>query len=163
MPSSSALPSAALASDVLRPQVAEQQGRYLAACLNKQAKEPPGWQPPEGFVYRSLGSMASVGGQRAVLSFDSGTKHLNLAGWVSWVAWRRCVRRQGQGAGCWRLLAGCWRVAATRLPSALLLPAVPTSRASDPSPSASRCGTFRGRVTGRDATMGDGGWVRQRI
>ena len=48
-------------------QVAEQQGRYLAATLNREAKEVPGWQPSEGFVYRSLGSMASVGGQRAII------------------------------------------------------------------------------------------------
>ena len=51
----------------MRLQVAEQQGRYLAATLNREAKEAQGWQPSEGFVYRSLGSMASVGGQRAII------------------------------------------------------------------------------------------------
>lgn len=43
-----------------RGQVAEQQGRYLAQCLNKAARgeEEAGPQP---FQYRHLGSMATVG------------------------------------------------------------------------------------------------------
>lgn len=53
-------------------QVAEQQGRYLAALLNKQAKADPGWQPTEQFVYRSMGAMASVGGNAAVLELTVG-------------------------------------------------------------------------------------------
>ena len=53
-----------------RKQVAEQQGRYLAQVLNQQAKEKSGWQPGEPFVFRSLGSMASVGGNSAILSLE---------------------------------------------------------------------------------------------
>lgn len=50
--------------------MAEQQGKWLAKMLNQQAKAEPGWQPTEGFVYKSLGSMASVGGRSAVLQVE---------------------------------------------------------------------------------------------
>lgn len=51
------------------------------------------------FKYRHLGSMATVGGTNAVLqlggaggpgsdSFKIGRKRFNLAGFISWVAWR---------------------------------------------------------------------------
>jgi len=70
-------------------QVAEQQGRYLAKVLNEQAKAAPGWQPSQEFVYKSLGAMASVGGNSAVLELEvAPPTHLSLAGWLSWVAWR---------------------------------------------------------------------------
>ena len=61
-------------------QVAEQQGKYLAQMLNRQAKEP-GWKPDAEFVFRSLGSMASVGGNSAILSFEvvTGADHDQLA------------------------------------------------------------------------------------
>lgn len=41
------------------------------------------------FVYRQLGAMATVGGHSAVLELgDAGRRHLSLAGFLSWVAWR---------------------------------------------------------------------------
>ena len=43
-------------------QVAEQQGRYLAKCLNDAAGQLEAPAPPP-FVYRSAGAMASVGKQ----------------------------------------------------------------------------------------------------
>eukprot|EP00198_Chlamydomonas_reinhardtii_P009564 XP_001698901.1 mitochondrial type-II NADH dehydrogenase [Chlamydomonas reinhardtii] len=80
-------------------QVAEQQGRYLARVLNELARGPPhvgGRQGRGGgvpqhteFVYRQLGAMATVGGHSAVLELgDAGRRHLSLAGFLSWVAWR---------------------------------------------------------------------------
>ena len=54
------------------PQVAEQQGKWLAKVLNQEAKEKPGWHPSDGFVFRSLGSMASVGGHSAIVSLEVG-------------------------------------------------------------------------------------------
>lgn len=97
-----------------RAQVAEQQGRYLAAVLNDEARNlhpsgnssaaspagsPAGSGQLQPFKYRHLGSMATVGGLSAVLQLgDSGggasgtlrvgPKRLNIAGFVSWVAWR---------------------------------------------------------------------------
>jgi len=41
------------------PQVAEQQGKYLAKCLNDEARGHDG--PHKPFVYHHLGSMASLG------------------------------------------------------------------------------------------------------
>ena len=40
-------------------QVAEQQGKYLAKCLNDEARGHDG--PHKPFVYHHLGSMASLG------------------------------------------------------------------------------------------------------
>ena len=40
-------------------QVAEQQGKYLAKCLNDEARGHKG--PCKPFVYHHLGSMASLG------------------------------------------------------------------------------------------------------
>lgn len=53
-------------------QVAEQQGRYLAGVLNEEAKPPAASsgvtrKPPSEFVYKHLGSMASMGGASAIL------------------------------------------------------------------------------------------------
>ncbi|KAG2422820.1 hypothetical protein HXX76_015764 [Chlamydomonas incerta] len=71
-------------------QVAEQQGRYLARVLNEQARGPPHGVPQHSeFEYRHLGSMATVGGHSAVLELgDASRRHLSLAGFLSWVAWR---------------------------------------------------------------------------
>ncbi|PNW72560.1 hypothetical protein CHLRE_16g691552v5 [Chlamydomonas reinhardtii] len=71
-------------------QVAEQQGRYLARVLNELARGPPHGVPQHTeFVYRQLGAMATVGGHSAVLELgDAGRRHLSLAGFLSWVAWR---------------------------------------------------------------------------
>ncbi|KIY99634.1 NADH dehydrogenase [Monoraphidium neglectum] len=68
-------------------QVAEQQGRYLAAMLNEEAKNTGA--EPKDFVYNHLGSMATVGGTSAILELGSGSsKRLSVAGFASWVAWR---------------------------------------------------------------------------
>ncbi|GBF90543.1 internal alternative NAD(P)H-ubiquinone oxidoreductase, mitochondrial-like [Raphidocelis subcapitata] len=69
-------------------QVAEQQGRYLARVLNGQARDSAYKAP--GFVYKHLGSMATVGGTSAILQFGSasGRPRFSLAGFGSWVAWR---------------------------------------------------------------------------
>ena len=75
-----------------KPQVAEQQGKYLARCLNASfnAASGPGCSddaPP--FVYRSMGAMASVGGRSAILELgSSNAAKLSWGGFSSWVAWR---------------------------------------------------------------------------
>lgn len=69
-------------------QVAEQQGKYLAAALNAAAKDP-GAPPPPPFEYKHMGSMATVGGTSAVLELGSaGGRRLSVAGFASWIAWR---------------------------------------------------------------------------
>ncbi|CAD7695202.1 unnamed protein product [Ostreobium quekettii] len=65
-------------------QVAEQQGKYLARCLNAQAKSGTS---PEPFQYRHLGSMATVGGTSAVLEISSPVRY-SMRGFSSWLAWR---------------------------------------------------------------------------
>ncbi|KAL6749899.1 pyridine nucleotide-disulfide oxidoreductase-domain-containing protein [Haematococcus lacustris] len=96
-------------------QVAEQQGRYLAKELNAQAqatlhaaaKRPAGHQTStptpapaasasashksDAFVYKPLGSMATVGGYSAIMELSRkglAASPLSIAGWVSWFAWR---------------------------------------------------------------------------
>jgi NADH dehydrogenase FAD-containing subunit len=53
-------------------QVAERQGKYIAKALNKLAKEGEGHAgahrtPADPFVYRHLGSMATVGRYKALV------------------------------------------------------------------------------------------------
>ncbi|KAG2490335.1 hypothetical protein HYH03_011284 [Edaphochlamys debaryana] len=75
-------------------QVAEQQGRYLAKVLNEAARGPRYGEsslppPPPDFMYRHLGSMATVGGHSAILELgDASSRTLSMAGVVSWLAWR---------------------------------------------------------------------------
>ncbi|MEW5311892.1 MAG: hypothetical protein WDW38_003569 [Sanguina aurantia] len=75
-------------------QVAEQQGRYLAGVLNEEAKPPAASsgvtrKPPSEFVYKHLGSMASMGGASAILDIGvSKGRSVSMAGFVSWLAWR---------------------------------------------------------------------------
>lgn len=76
-------------------QVAEQQGKYLAKELNMKARKQ---KPRPGgseecltgpFLYKSLGSMASVGGTSAVIELHKGQKaSYSWAGFTSWLAWR---------------------------------------------------------------------------
>lgn len=72
-------------------QVAEQQGRYLAACLNESAGELDAPEA-EPFKYKRLGAMASVGGHTAIVELggDTSGRHplLSWGGFSSWVAWR---------------------------------------------------------------------------
>lgn len=60
-------------------QVAIQQGELLAKNLRKLEKGKP-LQP---FYYRNLGSMATVGRNRAVAEFKS----FKMSGWFAWVMW----------------------------------------------------------------------------
>ncbi|EFN58862.1 hypothetical protein CHLNCDRAFT_140737 [Chlorella variabilis] len=69
-------------------QVAEQQGKYLARCLNEEAGKLEAPQLPP-FVYKHLGSMASIGGASAVIELgEAKQRKLSWAGFSSWVAWR---------------------------------------------------------------------------
>eukprot|EP00208_Stichococcus_sp_RCC1054_P000285 CAMPEP_0206135826 /NCGR_PEP_ID=MMETSP1473-20131121/1091_1 /ASSEMBLY_ACC=CAM_ASM_001109 /TAXON_ID=1461547 /ORGANISM="Stichococcus sp, Strain RCC1054" /LENGTH=532 /DNA_ID=CAMNT_0053527941 /DNA_START=118 /DNA_END=1716 /DNA_ORIENTATION=- len=68
-------------------QVAEQQGRYLARMLNKEAKGEAVEDQP--FVYKQLGMMASIGGKSAVLELGSQEKEwFSTGGFWAWVSWR---------------------------------------------------------------------------
>jgi NADH:ubiquinone reductase (non-electrogenic) len=84
-------------------QVAEQQGRFLARVLNASAVEERKKKkndvgettsedvvPAEKFVYKSLGSMAQVGGASAILELERGgsRRSFSMAGFSSFVAWR---------------------------------------------------------------------------
>jgi len=79
-------------------QVAEQQGKFLARILNANAGGKKMMQsnisgedlPAEKFVYRSLGSMAQVGGASAILELQRspGKGVFSLAGFSSFIAWR---------------------------------------------------------------------------
>ncbi|KAL4540974.1 hypothetical protein Ndes2437B_g05374 [Nannochloris sp. 'desiccata'] len=79
-------------------QVAEQQGKFLARILNASAggkkTNLTGVSseslPAEKFVYKSLGSMAQIGGARAILELERspGKGVYSLAGFSSFVAWR---------------------------------------------------------------------------
>ncbi|KAK3280787.1 Internal alternative NAD(P)H-ubiquinone oxidoreductase A1, mitochondrial, partial [Cymbomonas tetramitiformis] len=63
-------------------QVAEQQGAYLAQCLNANAGKPS--SDPPAFQYRHMGSMVSLGTGSAVIEiFGKG-----LTGWTAWFGWR---------------------------------------------------------------------------
>ncbi|CAM6111156.1 unnamed protein product [Calypogeia fissa] len=78
-------------------QVAERQGKYLAKHLNELAKSGGGHAGAAGsahfgkpFVYRHLGSMATVGHYKALVDIreDKMTKGLSISGFASWVIWR---------------------------------------------------------------------------
>ncbi len=60
-------------------QVAIQQGRLLAANLVRMQKK----KPLKPFHYRNLGSMATVGRNRAVAEF----KKIKIQGWFAWLLW----------------------------------------------------------------------------
>ena len=60
-------------------QVAIQQGRLLAANLKRMEKK----KPLKPFRYKNLGSMATVGRNRAVAEF----KKVKTQGWIAWVLW----------------------------------------------------------------------------
>ncbi|KAG5189439.1 pyridine nucleotide-disulfide oxidoreductase-domain-containing protein [Tribonema minus] len=62
-------------------QVADQQGRYLAAALNRGHEEP--------FKYVHLGSMAQVGDYQAIVDWHgTRVKHGSLNGLLAWAIWR---------------------------------------------------------------------------
>jgi len=74
-------------------QVANQQGRYLAAALNQGMHNSSGSKQLEPFKYRHLGSMASVGDWKGVYdSTNSLSDHASLAppvkGFMAFLLWR---------------------------------------------------------------------------
>ncbi|KAI4296640.1 hypothetical protein L6164_036584 [Bauhinia variegata] len=78
-------------------QVAEREGKFLVEIFNKIGKENGGKafsakdiQLGEPFVYKHLGSMASVGRYKALVDLreSKDAKGLSLAGFVSWLIWR---------------------------------------------------------------------------
>lgn len=78
-------------------QVAEREGKYLVGLFSKIGKQNGGKafcakDVPLGepFVYKHLGSMASVGRYKALvdLSQSKDAKGLSMAGFVSWLIWR---------------------------------------------------------------------------
>lgn len=78
-------------------QVAERQGKYLANLLNRIGKAGGGHANSAAnvdlgapFVYRHLGSMATVGRYKALVDLRQSKeeKGLSLAGFVSWFIWR---------------------------------------------------------------------------
>ncbi|XP_042507546.1 internal alternative NAD(P)H-ubiquinone oxidoreductase A2, mitochondrial-like isoform X2 [Macadamia integrifolia] len=78
-------------------QVAERQGKYLGSLLNKIGKAGgghanSGWEieSEAPFVYKHLGSMATVGSYKALVDLRQSkeAKGLSLTGFVSWFIWR---------------------------------------------------------------------------
>lgn len=61
-------------------QVAIQQGKLLAENLKRMEKKKKALKP---FHYRNLGSMATVGRNRAVAEF----KKVKTQGWIAWILW----------------------------------------------------------------------------
>ncbi|RFS20989.1 NAD(P)/FAD-dependent oxidoreductase [Chitinophaga silvatica] len=60
-------------------QVAIQQGVNLASNFNLQLKQ----KPQKGFTYKDLGSMATIGRNRAVAEFAG----MKLSGYFAWIVW----------------------------------------------------------------------------
>lgn len=96
-------------------QVAEQQGRYLAEVLNRDARHldhpgtGSGGQKLAEFRYQHFGSMATVGAASAIMEVDGAkNQRFSLTGFGSWVAWRSAYLTR---LGSWRnrfVVAGNW-------------------------------------------------------
>mmetsp|Transcript_17718 Transcript_17718/g.49590 ORF Transcript_17718/g.49590 Transcript_17718/m.49590 type:complete len:132 (+) Transcript_17718:107-502(+) len=74
-------------------QVAEQQGKYLAQVLNDMEAQVEGGSLQREFRYRSLGAMATLGAESAVMELHlpehAGKRTgLSFSGFFSWLAWR---------------------------------------------------------------------------
>lgn len=78
-------------------QVAEREGKYLASLLNQVAKAGGGRaygakdiELGEPFVYKHLGSMATIGRYKALVDLreTKEAKGISMAGFVSWFIWR---------------------------------------------------------------------------
>ncbi|RCV13536.1 hypothetical protein SETIT_2G354000v2 [Setaria italica] len=78
-------------------QVAEREGRYLARLLGKVAAQGGSKAHCAGkanlgepFVYKHIGSMASVGRYKALVDLreNKDAKGVSMAGFLSWVMWR---------------------------------------------------------------------------
>lgn len=78
-------------------QVAEREGKFLVELFNKIGKQNGGKafcaknvHIGEPFIYKHLGSMASVGGYKALVDLrqSKDAKGLSMAGFLSWLIWR---------------------------------------------------------------------------
>ncbi|KAH1056136.1 hypothetical protein J1N35_034201 [Gossypium stocksii] len=78
-------------------QVAERQGKYLVEVFNRMAKEDGAkafsvkdMSLGDPFVYKHLGSMASVGRYKALVDLrqSKDAQGISLAGFTSWLIWR---------------------------------------------------------------------------
>ncbi|KAK4858020.1 hypothetical protein QYF36_009771 [Acer negundo] len=79
-------------------QVAERQGKYLVGLFNKKIGQQSGGKAlnmkdislGDPFVYKHLGSMASVGRYKALVDLrqSKDAKGISLAGFLSWLIWR---------------------------------------------------------------------------
>ncbi|VAH28953.1 internal alternative NAD(P)H-ubiquinone oxidoreductase A1, mitochondrial-like [Triticum dicoccoides] len=79
-------------------QVAEREGKYLAQLFKKLAAQNGGGRAHcgkkadlgEPFVYKHIGSMASVGRYKALVDLreNKDAKGVSMAGFLSWVMWR---------------------------------------------------------------------------
>lgn len=78
-------------------QVAEREGKYLASLLNNLAKQGGGKADSSAdkdfgqqFVYKHIGSMASVGRYKALVDLRQSkeSKGVSMAGFLSWLVWR---------------------------------------------------------------------------
>ncbi|CAN1282267.1 Internal alternative NAD(P)H-ubiquinone oxidoreductase A1, mitochondrial [Linum perenne] len=78
-------------------QVAERQGKYLAAQLNRIGKAGGGranggadMDVGDPFVYKHMGSMATIGRHKALVDLRQTKKGkgISMAGFVSWFIWR---------------------------------------------------------------------------
>ena len=69
-------------------QVAKQKARYLAKVLNQTALEKPGHSKIAPFTYHPRGSMAYIGGWKAIVSLQSGTHDIHQRGFLAWLLWR---------------------------------------------------------------------------
>jgi NADH:ubiquinone reductase (non-electrogenic) len=100
--------------------VAEQQGKYLAAMLNKHAREgdleSKAITKHGPFKYRHLGSMANIGHRSAVVEMGESNRQGKrspfsmLEGLGAWFAWRSAYltrlgsyRKRIETAGNWTL------------------------------------------------------------
>jgi NADH dehydrogenase FAD-containing subunit len=61
-------------------QVAKQKAKYLRTALNSEKSN--------GFVYRYAGSMAYIGGWRAIADIPFSDRSVKQRGWVAWLFWR---------------------------------------------------------------------------
>jgi NADH dehydrogenase FAD-containing subunit len=63
-------------------QVAKQKAKYLRAALNSDHKSDG------GFTYRTAGSMAYIGGWKAIADIRVTDRSVKQRGWVAWLFWR---------------------------------------------------------------------------
>ncbi|KAM1644531.1 hypothetical protein ACFX13_006079 [Malus domestica] len=82
---------------LLLPKSPERQGKYLANLLNKIGKAGGGranaardYKYKEPFVYKHLGSMATLGRYRALMDLrrSKAGNGISMAGFSSWFSWR---------------------------------------------------------------------------